>query len=140
MKYIWEDLPEKKNCFTVKNTTMVNLNTGKVMQHYSTNTRITLVQKCITPDKTYYRTSDAAHHYLNYAFEASAFGLPDEKAPSAHSAKPNSFKKHTNTRLESRTPSPDKKQTTSKKVAPPKDGEGGRLRSWLSHFLRRKNG
>ena len=140
MKYIWEDLPEKKNCFTVKNTAMINLNTGKVVQHYSTNTRITLTQKCVTPNKTYYRTSEAEHHYLNYAFEASAFGLPDEKAPSVPSAKSNSSLKHSNIKPAARTPKPDEKQTSSQKVVHPKDGEGGRLRSWLSGILRRNRG
>lgn len=139
MKYIWEDLPERKNCFTVKNTAMINLNTGKIVQQYATNTRITLVQKCVTPNKTYYRTSEAAYHYLNYAFEASAFGLPDEKAPSAPSAKSNSSLKHSNIKPVILAPKPDEKQKSSQKVVPPKDGEGGRLRSWLSKVFRRNN-
>lgn len=137
MKYIWEDLPERKNCFTVRNAVMVNLNTGEIVRHYSANTKIVVVQKCVTPDKTYYRTFEAAHHYLNYAFEASAFGLPNEKAPSAPSSKPNSSSNKSNTRTRS---SLSKKQTSSQKVVHPKDGEGARLRSWLKRVFRRNNG
>ena len=88
MKYIWQDLPKPLNCFTIRSATMVNLNNGKIVRHYSANTKIVVVQKCVTPNGTYYRTNEAAHHYLNYAFRASAFGLPDEKAPSVPS---NSF-------------------------------------------------
>ena len=79
MKYEWKDLPKRENYFTVKNTAMINLNTGKTVRQYCTNTKIAVVQKCVTPDKTYYRTYDAYHNYLNYAFEAEAFGLPNEK-------------------------------------------------------------
>lgn len=140
MKYVWEDLPERKNCFTVKNTAMVNLNTGKTVRHYSTNTRITLVQKCVTPTKTYYRTADAAHHYLNYAFEASAFGLPDEVAPLEHSLKPNSSNKLSSYTPETRTPKPAEKQTSVQKSARSNSGERGCLRSWLNKVFRRKNG
>lgn len=133
MKYVWEDLPERKNCFTIKNTAMVNLNTGKPIQHYSTNTRITLVQKCVTPGKTFYRTSDAAHHCLNYAFEASAFGLPNEKAPSAPSST-NTFS-HTHS-----TVKPDLKQTPSQNASSPKGGEEKLGIRWIKKLFRRKNG
>lgn len=139
MKYNWQDLPEKKNCFTVRNATMVNLNTGRIIQHYSANTKIALVQKCVMPDKTYYRTQEAAHHYLNYAFEASAFGLPNEKAPSVPSSKPNSLDKiHLDTSPETRTHNPVKKQKSIKKASAPKGGEEKRLRSWLRRIFRRK--
>lgn len=137
MKYIWEDLPEKKNCFTVRNAVMINLNTGEIVRNYSANTKIVVVQKCVTPNKTYYRTFEAAHHYLNYAFEASAFGLPNEKAPSAPSPKPNSSSNKSKTRTLS---SLFKKQTSNQKVVHPKDGEGARLGSWLKKAFRRKNG
>ena len=79
MRYKWESLPKPLNVFTTRNTMMLNLNTREVIQHYSSNTRITLVQKCVTPDGTYYRTSSAEHHNLNWAFEAAAFGLPNVK-------------------------------------------------------------
>ena len=139
MKYDWVDLPKPLNCFTVMHTAMVNLNTGKIVRHYSTNTKIVVVQKCVTPDCTYYRTSEAAHHYLNYAFKASAFGLPNEKAPSAHSSKLNSST-HSNTKSAKRTLKPVKKQTTVQKTVSPNDGEGKQRRSWLKRIFRRKNG
>lgn len=82
----WQDLPKKLNVFTVRNARMVNLNTGKVVQYYSANTRITVVQKLVTPEKTYYRTASAEQANLNWAFEAKDFGLPNEKAPSAPSS------------------------------------------------------
>lgn len=141
MEYNWQDLPEKKNCFTVRNATMVNLNTGKIIRHYSANTKIVVVQKCVTPEKTYYRTQEAAHHYLNYAFEASAFGLPNEKAPSVPSSKPNSLDTfHLDKKSATRTLRPAKKQTSAQKASNPKGGEEKRLRSWLRRIFRRKNG
>lgn len=137
MKCVWEDLPKPLSCFTVKNTTMVNLNTGKIVSNYSTNTKIVLVQKCVTENGTYYRTRDAAHNYLNHAFKASAFGLPDEKAPSEPSShnKPNSSNVKQK-KSASRT-QPMKKTKTSPKSAVPNDGEGRRHHSWFSKLFRR---
>lgn len=140
MKCVWEDLPKPLNCFTVKNTTMVNLNNGKIVSNYSTNTKIVLVQKCVTESGTYYRTRDAAYNYLNYAFKASAFGLPDEKAPSAPSTttKPNSSnvkRKKSETRTQ-----PTKKTKNTPKTVAPNGGEKQRHRGWLSKLFRRKNG
>ena len=137
MKCVWKDLPKPLSCFTVKNTTMVNLNTGKIVSNYSTNTKIVLVQKCITENGTYYRTRDAAHNYLNYAFRASAFGLPDEKAPSEPSThnKPDSSKVKQK-KSETRTP-PTKKTKTSPKSVVPNDGEGRRHHNWFSKLFRR---
>lgn len=80
MKYVWQDLPKPLNVFTVRGAAMINLNTGKAEQFYSANTKLVMYQKCVTPSKTYYRTYSAFHHSLNLAFEASAFGLPNEKA------------------------------------------------------------
>lgn len=142
MKYVWEDLPERKNLFTVKNTVMKNLNTGKIVQHYATNTKIVVVQKCITPEKTYYRTQDAVHHYLNYAFEAEAFGLPNEKAPSVPSRKATPLKLSTlnSKKSANRTLKPNKKQTSGQKVILPKDGEGRHRGNWFKRLFRRKNG
>ena len=118
MKYSWQDLPKKKTVFTVRSATMNNLNNGKIIQHYSSNTRIDVVQKCVTEDNTYYRTESAAYNNLNWAFEASAFGLPNEAAPSVP---------HTNLPFNSRKkvirrPSA-KKQKSANKPALPKDGE-----------------
>lgn len=140
MKYDWQDLPERKNCFTIRNAVMVNLNTGKIVRYYSANTRITVVQKCVTPEKTYYRTSEAAHHYLNYAFEASAFGLPDEKAPSAPPYKKISPQRYAKPRLDLRNPSHNIKQKCTQQVAKPNDGEAMRHRGLFSRLFRRLNG
>ena len=139
MKCKWEDLPKPLNCFTVRSATMVNLNTGKIVSNYAANTKIVVVQKCVTENGTYYRTNEAAHHYLNYAFRASAFGLPDEKAPSAHSSDPNSLRKHT-TISKSASRKPTKKQKSVQKTAAPKDGEEKRFGSWFKRIFRRKNG
>lgn len=141
MKYKWEDLPEKKNLFTVKNTAMINLNTGKVVRQYCTNTKIVVVQKCVTPDKTYYRTYEAAYNYLNYAFEAEAFGLPNEKAPSAPSKKSNMDTIPTLiTPSAYRTSKPTKKQTSVQKTTTPKGGEEKGRFGWLKKIFRRENG
>lgn len=91
MKCVWEDLPKPMNCFTARNATMRDLNTNKIIQHYSANTKIVVVQKCVTPVATYYRTESAKLNRLNYAFEASAFGLPNESAPLEHSLLSNSL-------------------------------------------------
>lgn len=140
MKYVWKDLPKPLSCFTVKNTTMVNLNTGKIVSNYSTNTKIVLAQKCVTENGTYYRTREAAYNYLNYAFKASAFGLPDEKAPSAPSThnKPNSSNVKRK-KSETRTP-PTKKTKTGSKTVASNGGEKQRHGGWLSKLFRRKNG
>lgn len=140
MKYVWVDLPDKKNCFTVRNATMVNLNTGKIIRHFSANTKIVVVQKCVTPTCTYYRTADAAHHYLNYAFEASAFGLPNEKAPSEPSVylSTNSL---SNDKPETRTPNkPAEKQKSVQKVVLPEGGEGRRRPNIFKRLFGRKHG
>lgn len=135
MKYEWKDLPERKNLFTVKNAAMINLNTGKTVRQYCTNTKIAVVQKCVTPEKTYYRTQDAAHHYLNYAFEAEAFGLPNEKAPSA----PSKLSSNKTKSVISHIKPGSKKQTSSGNKAKP-NGGGATLRKIFSKLLRRKNG
>lgn len=135
MKYEWKDLPERKNYFTVKNTAMINLNTGKVVRQYCTNTKIAVVQKCVTPTKTYYRTQDAEHNYLNYAFEAEAFGLPNEKAPSAPSKLSSNKLKSAISHIKPGS----KKQTSSGNKAKPKGG-GATLKKIFNKLLRRKNG
>ena len=124
MKYIWKDLPKRLNCFTVRNARMVNLDTGKIVSNFAANTKIAVVQKCVTPTKTWYRTQEAAHHQLNYAFEASAFGLPNEKAPSAPSSKVNSLNKSTtNKNSKSRKPSSTNKIKKKPIMDTSKDGE-----------------
>ena len=142
----WKDLPEPLNCFTIRSAVLRNLNTGEIIRHYVANTKIVVTQKCVMSEKTYYRTSEAAHHCLNYAFEASAFGLPNEKAPSAHVSKYNSLDKQIHqVKPSSHTP-PVKKQkspkhiNSPKKVTPPKDGEEGKPLKWVKKIFRRKNG
>ena len=137
MGIVWQDLPEKKNCFTVRNATMRDLRSNKVIQYYSANVKIVVVQKCITENNTYYRTRSAAERGLDWAFEASAFGLPNEVAPLARSPKNSSNKTSTHSTVNT----PRKtvaKQTVKPKKELPKGGEEARrrgllarLRSWL---------
>lgn len=123
MKYLWTDLPKPKNVFTVRNAVMRNLNTGEIVQHYSANTKIVVVQKCVTPDVTYYRTESARHHFLNYAFEASAFGLPNEEAPLEPSFHPLSYSHRRKT----------KKQPST--LAIPENGAGDKRKDSLLRRL-----
>lgn len=138
MKYEWEDLPERMNCFTVRNATMINLNTKKPVRHYSANTKIVVVQKCVTPEKTYYRTESAAYNFLNYAFEAEAFGLPNENAPSVHYPTNDSLKKKCKT--DGSISSPTRKTNRGTTIVLPKDGGARRPNNWLKMIFRRKNG
>ena len=142
MKYIWEDLPEKKNCFTVRNATMRDLRSNKIIQYYSANVKIVVVQKCITENNTYYRTRSAAERGLDWAFEASAFGLPNEAAPPAPSLKPNSLGKKSSlhTKPGTRTLSSVKKQTSAQTVVLPEGGEARQHWGWIKKIFRRKNG
>lgn len=137
----WQDLPERKNCFTVRNAAMLDLKKNKAVRAYCANTRITVVQKCNTPFGTFYRTEFAKEQDLDWAFKASAFGLPNDKAPSAHSDRSNSLSKKTShPKPATRKPELDKKQTSDQKVVLPKDGGGERLKNWFSKVFRRKNG
>ena len=140
MRYIWQDLPERKNLFTVRSASMINLNTGKIIRTYCANTKIAVVQKCVTPKATYYRTLEAAHHYLNYAFEASAFGLPNEVASSAPSKKADSLRTNSASKLVTRTHKPAKKQTSIQKSGASKGEERPQKKSLWRRLFRRKNG
>lgn len=134
MKYIWQDLEKPLNCFTVRSATMINLDTSKIIQHYSANTKIVVTQKCLTDSGTYYRTSEAAKRDLNYAFKASAFGLPNEIAPSGPFYSPMSNP------LKDKLHAPMDKTNTVAKVAFSEGGERKQHKRWLSKLLRRKNG
>lgn len=137
MKYDWQDLPKPLNCFTVRNAIMVNLNNGRVVSNYAANTKIVVVQKCVTPKGTYYRTQEAAHHCLNYAFRASAFGLPDEKAPSVPSVDTlNSLSSKKCSKPRNNTPASAKDITCSPQESLPKGG-GAKLKGWLKKFFSR---
>ena len=135
----WQDLPKRMNCFTVRSAVMLDLDTGKIIRHYSANTKIAVVQKYVTPDCTYYRTAEASENSLNYAFKASAFGMPDEPAPSAPTRKvvPNNPKKYS-TRLgsnpKSLSPKENKKAT---KETSSKGGEKKSSISWLKKLFRK---
>lgn len=118
MKYSWQALEKPKVVFTVRNATMRDLKTGKVIQFYASNTRINVVQKLVTDKGTFYRTESAVNNGLNWAFEASAFGLPNEVALSVptHSTPP--------TVRKSSTPkTPRTKQKDIQKAEAPKDRE-----------------
>lgn len=120
MKCNWEDLPRPLNAFTVRNAAMVNLNNGEVIRYYSANTKIVLAQKAITPKGTFYRTREAEHHFLNYAFEAASFGLPNEFAPPVPKMDPNKTKN----------------VPTNSKA---KGGEPSRVRIFFQKLLRRSS-
>lgn len=130
----WEDLPRPLNCFTVRSVTLRNLDTGGIIRYYSANTKIVVVQKCVRPEGTYYRTAAAAERGRNYAFPASAFGLQDEVAPLEHIAnnsqsKPEQKGTHTNS---------GKKHTVAKKPHAPKNGEERGAKGFLRRIFRIK--
>lgn len=131
----WQDLPERKNVFTTRNATMRDLNNGKIIQHYSANTRITVVQKCVTKDNTYYRTRYAVEQGLDWAFEASAFGLPNEAAPLANSPVI-PLKEKTPAPKTHATKGPIKTKSSPKKTLPKSGGEAPK-RSFLARLLSR---
>lgn len=136
MAYEWENLQGRMNCFTVRNATMVDLKTRKPVRCYSANTRITIVQKCVTDKGTLYRTAYAKENGLDWAFKASAFGLPDEKAPSVPSVSPLSKTKPVNSHTKSGT----KKQKVVQNKAEPKDGETKPKLGWIKKLFGRKHG
>lgn len=109
----WQDLPDRKNLFTKRNAVMYDLHTKKIIQYYSSNTKIAAVQKCNYNGTTYYRTNSAKENGLDWAFEASAFGLPNDVAPPVHTPS-YSLNSHTTKKQK-----PDETQ----KPEPPKGGE-----------------
>lgn len=136
-KIIWEDYPSPKNLFTKRNATMKDLETNKTIQYYSANTKIVIVQKAQVNDQTFLRTASARDHDLDWAFEASAFGLPNDVAPSA----PINFSPTNNSRLEELAHSLEKRQkSVQKNAASSKDGEKKLRLGWLRKLFGRKNG
>lgn len=131
MKIEWVPLEKPLSVFTTRNTVMWNLNNGAIVQHYSANTKLSMAEKAVTVNGTYYRTLSAAHHYLNFAFEASALGLPNEFAPSA----PNNFSQDAGKSSVAKL----KKQTAAQQPAKASD-DGGRPRLffWKKFFRREK--
>lgn len=137
----WQDLPKRLNCFTVRNAAMIDLNTKEIIRHYSANTKIAVVQKCVTPEGTYYRTAESALHGLDHAFKGTAFGLPDEKAPSAPIRKFSALGSNTHTTLHEKGHSFSLSNETNKhsrKEGSSKDGEKRPHMRWLKGILRRK--
>lgn len=137
----WQDLPKRLSCFTVRNATMIDLDTKEIIRHYSANTKIAVVQKCVTPEGTYYRTAESALHGLNHAFKGTAFGFPDEEAPSAPIRKFSALGPNTHTTLHEKGRSFSLSTETNKhsrKEGSSKDGEEKPSRGWLKKFFRRK--
>lgn len=130
----WENLPKRLNVFTVRNATMRDLDTGKIIQYYSANTRLTVTQKTVDESGTYYRTDSAARNDLDWAFEASAFGLPNEKAPLAPASKtsPNSPKP-----VHSHTLPAQKKQKPTQKPTASKNGGGSKVKTFWKRLFKR---
>ena len=137
----WKDLEKGKDVFTIRNATMVDLRSKKIVQCYSANTKIRVIQKTIFNNHTYYRTETAKRNGLDWAFRASAFGLPDDKAPSAPKPEVLSLTSSTNSEKPVvRTLKPVvKQQKLTKKVASSEDGEKKRHHSWIKKIFRRKN-
>lgn len=137
----WTDLPKPESYFTKRNALMLSLDDGKIIQYYSANTKLQVVQKTTVHGVTYYRTASARENSLNWAFKASAFGLPDEVAPLV----PTSFSHRVkNTKAHSHT-SYKKQTSTKKKAASAKSGEQEKpvdvrrsLRNKLSSFFRKR--
>lgn len=130
----WVDLPKTKNCFTVRNAAMIDLNSLEPIRYYSANTKIAVVQKLVTDRDTYYRTNSAKEGGLDWAFTASAFGLPNEIAPSAPSVSPIRV-----TKPEPRINKPAEKQKGIQKILP-EDGEARGGEGWLKRLFGRRNG
>lgn len=113
----WQDI-DSVSAFTKRNTTMRNILTKEIIQYYSANTKLTMVQKANYGGTTYYRTASARDKDLDWGFEATAFGLPNEAAPSAPSRpsrRPTSSEVNTLPQAE--------KQKNTQKVEPSNDGE-----------------
>lgn len=91
-KIEWKDIPNKPlGLFTKTGAKLVDLDTGKVVQSYSANTKINLAQEATYNGKKYYRTQYSQEKGFNWAFEASMFEEPivaPEPAPSAPTTDP----------------------------------------------------
>lgn len=134
MKIIWQNIPVQ-NLFTKRNAVMRNLDNKKIIQYYSANTKIQVVQEAQFDGVVYYRTASARDKNLNWAFEATAFGLPNEPAPSAPIYTPRSTSGNGTT-----FPLPAaKKQKPSQKSELPKEGAVAKpkKKSFLARLFRR---
>lgn len=133
-KLVWEDLPKPANTFTTRSAIMYDLNASKAVQYYSANTKIVVVQKCVTEKGSFYRTASARENSLNWAFEATALGLPNEIAPSVPTSSPKVKPKPAH----SHTTSGTKKQKPVQNAPTPQDGEAKENISWLKRLFKRK--
>ena len=68
-KFVWEDLPEKTGFFTSCACNLWNLDDGKVVQTYSANTKIDVVQFTTVDGEKYYRTDYSKSKNFNWAFK-----------------------------------------------------------------------
>ena len=124
-KIVWTDLPKTYGLFTRRSAIMVTLDTKKMVQQYSLNTKINVVQYTNFNGSLYFRTMTAKEKGLNWAIKADYFTLPTELAslvpspsisPSINGSK----------RLSSpatRTTGKPKQKSSTKKVAKPKSEE-----------------
>lgn len=137
IKIDWVDLPKPLNAFTKRSAQMRDLKHNKPIQFYAANTKIKLAQKGITEQGTFYRTQSAKDRDLDWAFEAAAFGLPNEKAPSVPSY-PYPFPKKT-LHLETLALPLEKKQKSDEKknIVSSKDGEKKRYKRWLKGVFKK---
>lgn len=120
MKYEWIDLPERKNCFTTRNAVLYDMDSDEIIQYYSANTKIVVVQGCTTDRGTFYRTESAVKANKNYAFEATALGLPTEIAPPSSHYK---LQYTLSSALSPETEQSSKKQTAAAHTKSPSGGE-----------------
>lgn len=90
-KFVWVDLEKPLELFTNNSAKLVDLDTGKVQQTYTANTKIRLVQTMEYDNKTWYRTAYSTDKGFNWAFESTMFVVqkePTQPEPSAPSLTP----------------------------------------------------
>lgn len=139
-KIIWQDLPKPENLFTARSAVMKDLDKNKIVQHYLMNTKISLAQKAQVGEKIYYRTRTAKEKGLNWAFEASAFGLPNDVAPLGPSSSHGSSSTINSKKSAKSTSKSTKKQKVGPKATPSKSGGMGKARRfWRRLFMKRKS-
>ena len=137
-KIVWKDLDKRTGLFTKRNATMVDLSNGAVVQYYSTNTKINVVQETIIDGIKYFRTETAAGQSLDWAFKAFDFDLPNELAslgPSKDYLNESSYDKKTHS--ENKTKILPKKQESSKSEEGISEDRKWSLASAFKRFFRK---
>lgn len=133
MNYEWIDLPERKSCFTTRNAVLYDMDSDEIIQYYSANTKIVVVQGCVTDRGTFYRTESAVKADVNFAFEADALGLPTEIAPPCPSPSSYTLASAVSPSAENFTPN---KQSAYTEL--PSGGEAApRKRTWFKRLFKR---